>query len=186
MNSYYGGYRTRTFTEIFPKFEDFKADYEASQIPQALSGEKTLQTVYYLLYAKYGNSHIANSDENQFKYRLWSNLFIYGPVWEKRLDLQKKLIDLTDEEIVLGSKATYNHAFNPGTPPSTDSLEELTTVDDQNTVRYAKSKVEGYTLLSEVFNAEITNVFLRSFRNLFIKILAPDYPLFYVTEEDNI
>ena len=36
-------------------------------------------TLYYLLYARYGNSHIVNTDENQFTYKLFSTIFMYGP-----------------------------------------------------------------------------------------------------------
>ena len=42
-------------------------------------------------------------------------------------------MNLSEEDIRLGSKAIYNQALNPQTEPSTKSLEELTYINQQNT-----------------------------------------------------
>lgn len=44
-----------------------------------------------MLYARYGNNPIANYDETQFKYKVFSVIFQYGPTWEKRLSVQETL-----------------------------------------------------------------------------------------------
>ena len=59
-NSVYGYYRTRKFTDIWTTAADFLKDYKAAAIPQVLSDEDAT-TLYYLLYARYGNSSIANA-----------------------------------------------------------------------------------------------------------------------------
>ena len=109
---------TRSFANIFPSVEDFLTEYKAVSIPIIIT-DPNAQTLYYLLYSKYGNSHIANSDENQFKYKLWSTIFMYGPTWEKRLEIQNKLRSLTEEDLLQGAIQIYNHSFDPGTAPST-------------------------------------------------------------------
>lgn len=184
MNSYYGSFRTRTFADIFTSLEDFQAEYEA--LPFQDSSLSDLTKVYYLLYAKYGNSHIAYSDETQFKFALFSTLWQYGPAWTKEVYIQEKLRALSDDELLVGSKAIYNHAFNPSTAPSTGTLEELETINDQNTTNYKKSKLEGYSLLAELLKTNMTEKLLNKFKKLFIVVTAPDYPLYYVTEEENI
>jgi hypothetical protein len=78
---------------------------------------------------------------------MFSVIFQYGPTWEKKLDIQEKLRDLTEAEILAGAKAIYNHAFNPETTPSTASLEELNYINDQNITNYKKSKLEAYSIL---------------------------------------
>lgn len=123
-SSLYGNFRTRTFTDIYTELEDFKQDYTDNGIPGTIS-EANLTTLYYLLYARYGNSNIASSDENQFKYKLFSIIFMYGPAWQKRLEIQKKLMELSDDEIVRGTTAIHNAALNPSQAPSTQTLEEL-------------------------------------------------------------
>ena len=65
-NSLYGNFRTRKFTDIYPSASDFLNDYKNVGIPTSVN-ETTAQTIYYLLYANYGNSHIARSAENQSK-----------------------------------------------------------------------------------------------------------------------
>ena len=181
-NSYYGSFRTRTFADIFPSVTDFSDEYD--ELPFDDNVEE-LSTIYYLLYARYGNSHIAYSDENQFKYSLFSLIFMYGPTWEKRLDIQSKLRGISDEELLVGGKAIYNHSFNPGSAPSTSTLEEILTINDQNTTNYKKSKMEAYSMLLDLLETDVTEEFINKFKKLFITVLAPDYPLLYVTEDDN-
>ena len=72
-NSVYGNFRTRKFSDIYDKVEKFLDGYENSGIPKVLSDEN-LTTLFYLLYARYGNSNIASSDENQFKYKVYSTI----------------------------------------------------------------------------------------------------------------
>lgn len=180
--SYYGNYRTRTFSDIYPEKAEFMNDYKEIY-PDTMEDDK-LSTLYYLLISRYMNSHIANSDENQFKMKLMSTIFCYGPTWAKKLDIQKRLRELTEDEISLGSKAIYNHAFNPSTAPSTANLEELRTIDDQNTQTFKKSKIDAYSLLWEMLVSDVTSVFVDKFKKLFIIIVQPEKPLWYVTEDD--
>lgn len=186
--SYYGSYRTRTFSQIFPNEATFSEEYTNSKlnINSQKIGEEKVNALYYLLYARFGNSHIASRDENQFKYALFSTIFIYGPTWEKRLETQQKIRQLSDEEIVLGSKAIYNHAFNDGGAPSTATLNEILTINDQNTTHYKKSKIEGYATLLSILETDVTTDFIEKFAKLFLKFVAPDYPLLYETEIDEV
>lgn len=180
FNTYYGGSRTRTFADIFPDLETFTDMYNEVPIEHLVS-DQSLSTIYYLLYAKYGNSHIAMSDENQFIFAVMSTIFMYGPSWEKRLDVQLKLRTMTEDQLLLGGKAIYNHSFNPSTAPSTDTLEELTTINEQNTTNYKKSRLEGYATLMSLLETDVTEEFISKFKKLFRVIVAPDYPLLYET-----
>lgn len=195
-DTYYGGYRTRTFSDIFPSPEDFieeyksnalYIDFEYSSVDE--QGEEikglTLLQLYAMLYAHYGNSHISYSDENQFRYYLYSIIFQYGPTASKKLYVQNKLRSLSDDKLMLGSRAIYNHAFNPSTAPSTSTLEELLHINDQNTTNYVKSQMEGYANLLALLEEDVIDEFIHKFKRLFIKVLAPDYPLLYTTEVPN-
>lgn len=181
-NSYYGNYRTRKFTDIYPNVDAFITDYNSVGIPKQIQ-EDLAKTLYYLLYARYGNSHIANNDENQFKYKLFSTIFMYGPTWEKRLDIQTKLRNLTEEELLKGSKSINNHSYNPSTEPSTDTLEELTTINEQNTNQFKKSKLDAYNLLWNLLSTDVTERFIYEFKKLFLQIVEPQEPLWYITDE---
>lgn len=192
--SKFGCYWTKKFVDIYPKVEDFLKDYKNQNenlpngIPTTIS-DTSVATLYYLLYSKYGNSHIVNMDENQFRYRVLSTIFQFGPTWEKKLDIQNKLRGLTDEELMLGGKRIYNHAYNPSTEPSTSSLEELTAINEQNTSNFKKGKLEAYALLVDLLRADVTGCFLDHFKKLFLVVVEPQKPLWYITnieeEEEN-
>ena len=182
-NSLYGNFRQPKFTDIWGEVKEFVDDITNS--PLNILSNQSLTTIYYLLYAHYGNSVIANSDREQFKYKVYSTIFMYGPTWEKRLEIQKILRDMNEEEIIAGGKAIYNHAYNPSTLPSTATLEELTAITDQNTTNYKKSKLEAYSILTALLEKDITKEFIDKFRKLFIVVVEPEEPLWYeMTKEE--
>ena len=180
-SSLYGNYRTRKFTDIYPDVTTFTNDYNNIGIPTTITSEN-ISTLYYLLYAKYGNSHIANSDETQFKYKLFGTVFSYGPTWEKRLDMQNELRTMSDDDLIKGSKQIVNHSYNPSTTPSTATLEELTTINEQNTNNYKRSKLDAYAFLWDLLATDVTTEFINKFKSLFLIIVEPQLPLWYVTE----
>lgn len=182
-NSLYGNYRTRTFSEIWPNIIEFQTYYDENYLPKKIT-EQGLINLYFLLYSQYGNSSIANSDENQFKASVLATIFMYGPTWEKRLEIQDKLRALSENEILTGGSAIYNSAMNPETLPTTQTTEELNFINQQNTTKYKKSKLEGYAMLIDLLQTDVTKEFLDRFKRLFITVVQPQEPLWYVTEGD--
>ena len=92
-------YDTKLMTDVWSKATDFVTDYQNIGIPTTISVQNAT-TLYYLLYARYGNTPIANYDENQWKYKMFSIIFQYGPTWEKRLDIQNTLRGLQIDDLV--------------------------------------------------------------------------------------
>lgn len=180
-NSLYGNYRQRSFTQIWENVDSFLGDYQNAGIP-ALISQTSATTLFYLLYARYGNSTIASSDENQFKYKVFTLIFMYGPTWEKRVDLQDQIRQLDIEELKKGSTAIYNKAFNPETAPTTQTLEEIVTINEQNVNKYKRSTAEAYALLINLLETDVTAYFLDRFKSLFLTVVEPQLPLWYVTE----
>ncbi|MBO7079085.1 MAG: hypothetical protein J6W64_04685 [Bacilli bacterium] len=183
-------YSTVLFTDIWDNAEDFKSDFQDSPFNGSIKdGSVTGQPdnvslVFYLLYARYGNNPIANLDETQWKFKIFSTIFQYGPSWEKRLDIQKKLRELSDADLLAGSKAIYNTALNPSTAPSTGSLDELTYINSQNTTNYKKSKMEAYAQLWELINTDVTEDFLNKFKKCFKIFVSSEQPLLFVTDNE--
>ena len=170
-----------TFSEIWTRMIDFKNDYKESALYTAANkiSDASIEALYYLLYADYGNNGIAGNDVNRFKYKVFSIIYQYGPNWEKELDIQSKLRALTDEDLQKGSTMIYNHSYNPSTAPSTATLEELTTINDQNTTKAKRSKLEGFDALVGMLDSDVTANFIRKFRNLFKIVVERDGPLFF-------
>lgn len=175
---------TKIFTDIFDSEAVFLNSWkECGLYDEALLTESNVKKLFFLLYSKFGNSAIANWDEEQFKYKVYAIMFQYGPTWQKRLEVQKKLRSLSDEELMKGSKAIYNHAYNPSTDPSTSTIEEILTINDQNTTNFKKSKIEGYGMLLELLETDVTEEFLRRFKPLFATFVYTR-PDLYITEGD--
>lgn len=190
-NDAFGNFRTRTFSEIFkPETTDknsvdiFKEIFVDSGIPLKVS-EESLTTIFYLLYARYGSSHIASYDENQFLYKLQSIIYMYGPTWEKRIEIQDKIRQLKEEDLLKGGQAIYNTASAPGTSIAglVDAEGKLDYISGQNTTAYRKSKLEGYALLESLLETDVTKEFIDKFANLFLKMVEPYSPLWYATEQ---
>lgn len=182
MNSLYGNYRTRKFSDIWQTWDAFKDDYMASKL-QSIS-EENANILYYLLYARYGNSHIASSDENQFKYQVYATIYQYGPNWVKQLDIQDKLQAITDDELITGNLQIYNKVLNPADVVDVENNELINTVNEQNTAITRKGKVEAYAQLLTLLKTDVTGEFLNKFKKYFLTIVMPELPLWYETEED--
>ena len=176
-------YDTKLFTDIYDKVDTFVADYNSINLG-GLTDPTLVTKLFYLLYAKFGNSPIANLDENQFKYKLFSTVFMYGPAWEKRLDIQNEIRNLSADDLLQGAKAIHNHALNPETDPSTANLTELTYINEQNTTNYTKSKMDAYGQLWSLISTDVTAEFLAKFNDCFKKFVKPANPLIYVTDEE--
>lgn len=176
------GYDTQTFQEIYEKVGDFLQDYddicdttsEDGGIPKGIT-DANAKILYYLLYAKFGNSPIANLDVNQFKYKLFSNIFQYGPAWEKRLEIQEKLkaLNLTEGDLFEGSTQIYNHAFNPSAAPTTQTNTELSYINDQNVSKHKKNIMVAYSELMALLRTDVTEDFLARFTKLFDPFAIP-------------
>lgn len=70
-------YGTMLFSDIWEDASEFREDYTAV----GLGGlqDASLDTLFWLLYARYGNSPIANRSVDQFKIKAMATIFQYGP-----------------------------------------------------------------------------------------------------------
>ena len=182
-------YSTKTFAHVYPSYEKFKEDYDAlitlvSGGVQPLTPANT-QATFYLLFARYGNNPIVNFDITQFKMKLMSVIATYGPVWEKKKAIQKSLRDLTEAELLQGAKQIYNHAFNPSTEPSTQELEELTHINDQNVTNNKKAKMEAYSILWANLHVDATDEYLNKFKNCFSRFVGDQCPILFAVDEED-
>lgn len=186
MNSLYGNFRQRKFTDIWENVDGFTDDYKNCGIPATIN-DNSITTLYYLLYSRYGNSTISSSDETQFKYKLMSLIFQYGPTWEKRLEIQDAIRSLDLKELQDSATAIYNHAYNPSTAPATtDTAEQVMGyINDQNVTLHKRSKTDAYALLMSLLETDVTEDFLNRFKKLFLTVVEPELPLWYISEGDD-
>ena len=76
--SLYGTYRTKKFSDTWKNVDDFIKDYQNIGIPTTIpvtasdNTEASATTLFYLLYARYGNETWAPSDPERRKYNLYN------------------------------------------------------------------------------------------------------------------
>ena len=181
-------YITKTFSQIWDSYDKFKEDYDAYAVLMTnnvapFTDVNNARATYYLLYARYGNNPIANNDETQFKLKIMSKIATYGSTWEKKKAIQKTLRDLSEADLIQGAKQIYNHAFNPSTAPSTNDLEELTFINDQNVSNNKKAKMEAYSILWINLHVDATDEYLNKFKDCFSRFVGDQKPILFVEED---
>ena len=157
-------YITKTFSQIWDSYDKFKEDYDAYAVLMTnniapFKDVNNARATYYLLYARYGNNPIANNA------------------------IQKTLRDLSEADLIQGAKQIYNHAFNPSTAPSTNDLEELTFINDQNVSNNKKAKMEAYSILWTNLHVDATDEYLNKFKDCFSRFVGDQKPILFVEED---
>ena len=182
-------YSSPTFQQLFPDADTFVDYYKNNGgIPATIPESGTeyggdVSTLYWLLYSRHGEDPIAGTNPGMTMMKMMSIIFSYGPAWSKKLEIQYKLRKLQEDDILTGSNAIYNRADHPGQPiPNADGI--ISAINEQNTQKHKKGKVEGYSQLQEMLTTDVTGPFLSHFDNCFRKSVAPDMRRLYVNDPE--
>ena len=144
-----------------------------------MASNANLTTVYYLLFARYASCHINSDYPDQWKMKIMSTIFKYGPTWSKRLQIQEKVRDMSDSEILKGDIAIYNNAMNPDTAPTTATWDTLQGINSQNVTLRKRGQLEAYALVDNLLKTDVTTEFIDKFKKLFNLVASPQAPLWY-------
>ena len=139
----------------------------------------TMTTLYYLLWARYASSHIRSDYPQQWKMKIMMTVFEYGPTWSKRLEIQEKVRNMSDEEIQKGTIMTYNSAMNPDGAPTTDTWDTLKGINSQNKNLYQRGKLDSYAYIDQILKTDVTRDFIEKFKKFFDIMAAPGMKLDY-------
>ena len=166
------------FEDIWESSEAFVTAYHNQSLPQELKDE-TITTLYYLLYGRHGSDCISGTNVRQWEYRFWGMVFQYGPAWEKRLQVQKRVRELSEDDLRDGDLNLNNLAYNPGTAPATTSTEVLKGIAQQNAGIKKRSILGGYSMLESLLATDVSEEFLEHFKDLFKPLLYSGVPYLY-------
>lgn len=146
----------------------------------------TMTTLYYLLWARYASSHIRSDYPQQWKMKLMMTVFEYGPTWSKRLEIQEKVRNMSDEEIQKGTIMTYNSAMNPDGAPTTETWDTLQGINSQNKNLYQRGKLDSYAYIDQILKTDVTREFVEKFKKFFDIMASPgmklDYDLSHIAQ----
>lgn len=179
-------YETKTFSQVYPDLDDFKKNVKEDYSEYAKNAltDANLTSLYYMLYAKYGNTPMINLSEEVFKAKIVSTIFQKGPTWQRKLKLQEDIRSLTDDELKLGATTILNQALHPEDAPGTGTTDELGYINQQNVSKHKRSKLDAYAFLMDLLKTDVTESFLDSFKPLFSKFVDPDITHIYISEEE--
>ena len=139
----------------------------------------TMTTLYYLLWARYASSHIRSDYPQQWKMKIMMTVFEYGPTWSKRLEIQEKVRNMSDDEIQKGTIMTYNSAMNPDGAPTTETWETLKGINSQNKNLYQRGKLDSYAYIDQILRTDVTREFIEKFKKFFDIMASPGMKLDY-------
>lgn len=139
----------------------------------------TMTTLYYLLWARYASSHIRSDYPQQWKMKIMMTVFEYGPTWSKRLEIQEKVRNMSDDEIQKGTIMTYNTAMNPDGAPTTETWETLKGINSQNKNLYQRGKLDSYAYIDQILKTDVTREFVEKFKKFFDIMASPGEKLDY-------
>lgn len=169
-----------TFNELYPDADTFLADYKACELPATISDEN-VKLLYFSLLARKGLDCIQSESVGMFKYKMFLLIWQYGPSWEAKLNIQKKLQQLPDSDILDGGTQIYNTGVNPSTPIGKDqeqhqgtlSKNELNFVQQQNVALNTRNKTNAYRGYQDMLKNDVSEEFFDKFDKLFAFVYAP-------------
>jgi hypothetical protein len=183
-HSGFGTYNTVTFSDHFPDYETWEEKIGGMLTIPYLDatlhpGIPSPETIYTLLMAEYKNSHVASDDPTRFVLKCAALMYQYAPQYQREMEIQVKLRDMTQDEMLNGGETIANEAAHPGKTMDVDAHEKVTTVNAQRTAWRQKDKATAYAELYALLDADITTRFVNRFRRLFIVNATPRKPLLY-------
>ena len=176
-------YNKKKLTDIWDSQKAFIEDCKNNDIPLKIT-EENCGVLYSMLYAKFGNSPIANYDVNQFKYKVYATIFKYGGEWERKVYIQDKLRELDENEILKANQTIINHAANPDVAPDTKQTDELAFVSDQNVSKQQLSKLNAYQFYMVALESDYHDEFLKKFEPFFSKFVDSSCEAVYCSDDD--
>ena len=181
-------YNHKLFNEIYDDAATFLADYKNYE--SAIDNlnkvdDKYVTLTWQLITSKYGNTPIRSDSESQFKVSVFSVMFSEAPTFVERLNIQKKIRELTDADLIAGSASISNAARNPDTTPTTGTLDELPYINLQNTTKQKRGKLEAYAFKLSLLETDLSETYIRKFEPLFARVYVPAQYI-YPTEEEQV
>lgn len=164
------------FNNVFPDADTFLQNYknyEAAIDNLNAVEDKYVVVTWQLISSKFGNTPIRSEDESQFKLSVFSVMFSEAPSFVTRLNVQAKVRNLTDAELIEGETSIANAARNPATAPGTQSMNELPYIDNQNVTKQKRSKLQAYALQLGLLENDLSETYVRKFEPLFARVILP-------------
>lgn len=178
---------TMTLLEIYPTVADFKADYNEIGMINTTISDDNLSLIYYVLMGVYADSATTNSSLDMFRFRFFTRIMDYAPIYIRELKTQKELLEMADNgDIEKSSEVVYNTASNPSKKPPVNSREPLNFIDNQSATLHKRSRLDALSYLHSMLDGDASARFIARFDDLFRPILYGNEAIGYTPIEYTI
>lgn len=181
--SVFGAYNTLKFSDVWDSPQAFTNELAASGLDFDARLTQRFPTLFLLLYSRYGNSHFANMDLAQSKYKVFATIWQWGPAWAKKLELQQMVRDLSEEELSTGNITLGNTTLNTNETVA-DPTAMLSRLNDQHAQITKRGKIEQINSVIMLIENDVTEQFLDKFKPIFAACTTPSDLLVYDVDED--
>lgn len=175
----------KTFLNVYPTVDDFLSEYQKNHFVIEGVSNQELTDVYYSLMSEYM--------ESEFKYRysidmihlaLFRTLRDQYPAYKKRLEIQKKIFDLTMEDILSGG-IFINSGMDNTDSNNIDPLNtELPYTRTKSLQKRQYSQIDALGRNYASIISGLTADFIESFRDLFIRFIVGSREYLPFTEDE--
>ena len=163
--------------QVWKTPNELKQALKNSYAKDCLSDENA-EVLSNLLFAKYANSRISNSSVEQFKLKMWSVVFRYGPSWEAKLKIQDQVRSINDEDLEKGD-TIISSSYDPNGQFGCSENEIYG--DNLRSQSASVSKLSKLKALSQkwtMIESDVTTAFINAFKECFTTVVifgCPDY-----------
>lgn len=171
---------TNTFLlkELFENYNDFKEKRDEYIIAEVDSTNEQQLCIYNLLILNFGNSSVAYDTPNAFYRHFFIEYWNCCDEFTKRIDMIKKLRDLTVDELVNEMETISNVANNDNSPVENPLQEIIPYITTQSSTSSKGNRALAYHRAITLYRDNEVNNFLNKFKKFFLTIYG-DYGIIY-------
>lgn len=171
--------KTFVFKELIPSFEKFLELYENYMIEQLFLDDDDLEKVYKILFNNYCNCSIAYDTPNAFYRMFFLEIFNSAEDYIIKLNMVRKLRELTVDELVSEYETITNVANNDNAVVSEPLKHIVPYITTQSSSASKGNKANAILRGLSAYRDNEVKYFVDKFQYLFLTIFG-DYGIYYV------
>ena len=171
--------KTFVFKELIPSFDKFLELYDKYMIEQLFLDDDDLEKVYKILFNNYCNCSIAYDTPNAFYRMFFLEIFNSAEDYIIKLNMVKKLRELTVDELVSEYETITNVANNDNAVVSEPLKHIVPYITTQSSSASKGNKANAILRGLSAYRDNEVKYFVDKFQYLFITIFGV-YVIYYV------
>lgn len=171
--------KTFVFKELIPSFDKFLELYDKYMIEQLYLEDEDIEKVYKILFNNYCNCSIAYDTPNTFYRMFFLEIFNSAEDYIIKLNMIKKLRELTVDELVSEYETITNVANNDNAVVSEPLKHIVPYITTQSSSTSKGNKANAILRGLSVYRDNEVKYFVDKFQYLFLTIFG-DYGIYYV------